>query len=270
MPNFCPSCGKPLPYQDAEICPSCGSQVQPRAAVAPKAPVAAETRIRNPLIAVALSFLCPGWGQWYNGRRWDGLKFFLVFVVFYLVIIASTIFMTDQALMVTALFAVLGLAALGIWLYGMYDAYRTAERINRGELPFTRKSRLFWLPVVGFILMILSVVLAAVIAAFIFGMAGATTGPGSYAHTYTVAATARQVGADTIYVTWEGGQDNDKVTSYSVLITSSTGKTGYEGDLAPNIGEMNQFEGGTSGNDHVVVMASFTDGSQQLVLDTYV
>jgi hypothetical protein len=85
-----------------------------------------------------------------------------------------------------------------------------------------------------------------------------------------VAATARQLGADTIVVTWQGGQDNDLVSSYSVLITSSTGQTDYKGDLAPTIGEMNRFEGGTSGNDHVVVMASFTDGSQQVVLDTYV
>jgi uncharacterized RDD family membrane protein YckC len=29
MPNFCPTCGKPLQFENAEICPSCGVRIQP-------------------------------------------------------------------------------------------------------------------------------------------------------------------------------------------------------------------------------------------------
>jgi hypothetical protein len=257
MAQFCPSCGKPLPYQDAEICPSCGSQVRPRAT---------ETRVRNPLFALGLSLMFPGWGQWYNGRRWDGLKFFGAFVVIYLLIFASILLLPGQGLMAVAGSAVLGLAALGIWIYGMYDAYMTAERINRGELAFQRKSRLFWLPLVLIILGIVAIFLAAVFAAFILGMAGA---PGSYEHTRSVAATARQLD-ETILVTWQGGMDNSMVTSYSITITYATGETVSSSDLAPNVGETNRFGGGTTSHDRVVVMASFTDGSEQVVLDTYV
>jgi len=224
--------------------------------------------VRNPLVALALSFLCPGWGQWYNGRRWDGLKFFGAFVVIYILVFASFIFFLGQGFLATAVSTVLGLAALGIWGYGLYDAYRTAERINRGELAFQRKSRLFWLPILLIILMIVMVLLAAVIAAFVFGMAGAG-GSGGYERTRSVAATAKQVG-DTIYVTWQGGQDNNLVTSYSVGIASSAGESSYTEDLPPVIGDTNQFTGGTSGEDRVLVMAFFSDGSDQVVLDTYV
>jgi hypothetical protein len=27
MPNFCPTCGKPLQFENAEICPSCGVRI---------------------------------------------------------------------------------------------------------------------------------------------------------------------------------------------------------------------------------------------------
>ncbi|MDD1664888.1 MAG: zinc ribbon domain-containing protein [Methanomicrobiales archaeon] len=264
MANFCPSCGKPLPYQDAEICPACGALVQP---------LARETRIRNPLVAVALSFLFPGWGQWYNGRRWDGLKFFGASALLAVIMVVSAFLMMGQGFTAIALSVVLSLAALGIWIYGMYDAYRTAERINRGETAFQRKSHLFWLPVVLIVGgMFLTLALSALIAAFVFGMAGpaGSYGGGGYEHTKVVAATARQMG-NTIFVTWQGGLDNDLVSSYSVAIISSTGVTSSAEDLPPDIGDMNQFEGGTSGNDHVVVTAIFNDGSlPQVVLDTYV
>ena len=49
----------------------------------------------------------------------------------------------------------------------MYDAAETADKINRGQIEFTGKSRLFWIPVVLIIIIIL--------AAFIFGMAGSSS-----------------------------------------------------------------------------------------------
>jgi flagellin-like protein len=117
-------------------------------------------------------------------------------------------------------------------------------------------------PVIGVILMVaITVILAAVIAAFVFGMAGGVS------KTKTVAATARQSGND-IVVTWQGGQDNGYVSGYGVNINDGTNIQIFNSAI---VGNTSKFLGqGTPQNDHVVVNASFSDGSGQVVLDTYV
>jgi archaeal type IV pilus assembly protein PilA len=115
-------------------------------------------------------------------------------------------------------------------------------------------------PVIGVILMVaITVILAAVIAAFVFGMASGVS------KTKSVAATARQAG-NQISVTWQGGQDNGFVSSYNVSIAGGTPICCYP----PVVGNTSLFGGGTGGQDHVVVTAQFTDGSVQVVLDAYV
>ena len=163
MPKFCPTCGKPLQFENAEICPNCGVRIQ-------NPPTPAEIRI--PFLAVILSFFFAGWGQWYNGKTWDGLKIFGAFLGSYVVMAIFSIMVSGQTLagiFVLILFVVI----IGIWVYGMYDAYKTAERINKREESFSGKSGLFWLPVVLFALAVV-LIIAAVIAAFVFGMAGST------------------------------------------------------------------------------------------------
>jgi len=120
-------------------------------------------------------------------------------------------------------------------------------------------------PVIGVILMVaITVILAAVIAAFVFGMASGVS------KTKAVAATARQTGSN-IIVTWQGGQDNPMVTGYTVQIDNST--TSKTSRLVPDnvVGNSTTILGyGSSGQDHVVVVGNFSDGSSQVVLDTYV
>ncbi len=117
-------------------------------------------------------------------------------------------------------------------------------------------------PVIGVILMVaITVILAAVIAAFVFGMAGGVT------KTKTVAATASQNG-NQVVVTWEGGQDNSYVTNYNVSIADVSPPSGQF--MPPVVGNASKFGGGTAANDHVVVTANFTDGGSQVILDTYV
>jgi len=117
-------------------------------------------------------------------------------------------------------------------------------------------------PVIGVILMVaITVILAAVIAAFVFGMAGGIS------KTKSVAATTRQSGTS-FTVTWQGGQDNGYVSAYN--ITLRNGNPQMANGYPPRVGNTTQFGGATSGNDHVVVVAFFTDGTQQVVLDTYV
>jgi flagellin-like protein len=114
-------------------------------------------------------------------------------------------------------------------------------------------------PVIGVILMVaITVILAAVIAAFVFGMAG------NISKTKVVAATASQQGASTIFVTYQGGQDAASVATLSWAIGVTTGSV-----TLPAVGWSTAGVGTTS-QDHVTVTAKFTDGSSQVILDTYV
>ena len=78
---------------------------------------------KNPLIALLLSFLFPGVGQIYNGQMMKGI----ILLVAYFGIIFLAFILT---------FIVIGICLfivpLAIWLYAMYDAYVTANKINKG------------------------------------------------------------------------------------------------------------------------------------------
>jgi flagellin-like protein len=114
-------------------------------------------------------------------------------------------------------------------------------------------------PVIGVILMVaITVILAAVIAAFVFGMAG------NISKTKIVAATAAQQGTSTIFITYQGGADAISVATLSYDIAGSTGT------LPKTVGSSVSATSGSTGQDHVTVTALFTDGSSQVILDTYV
>ncbi len=139
-------------------------------------------------------------------------------------------------------------------------------------------------PVIGVILMVaITVILAAVIAAFVFGMGS------NVQTTKTVAMTASQNGEDVI-LTYHGGVDATTLQYLTITVAK-------DGDTTPHI-EYLWYEGstkktsdpGTRANfdklpvgstttitgkaspkqDHVVVAGHFADGSDHVVLDTYV
>ena len=120
-------------------------------------------------------------------------------------------------------------------------------------------------PVQGVILMVaVAVVLASVIAAFALGVAGSVT------KAKLVAAMAEQVG-DNITVTWHGGQDNGYVSYYYVTLHDTFIQPDTFPGYPPTVGNSTVFDDqATSGLDHVVVTAVFTDGAAQVILDTYV
>ena len=157
MPKFCPACGVPLQYQNAAICPSCGA----RTALA----IEERENIRNPFFAVIFSFLFFGWGQWYNGKTLAGLKFFGASLVSCLLL---AIFSRPGQDVTALVLAILYTVIVGIWIFGMYDAYKTADRINRKKESFFRKSFLFWFPVA-----LVALTIVFIIAVFALGMAGA-------------------------------------------------------------------------------------------------
>jgi len=168
MPAICPTCGKALQYENAEICPNCGVRIRP-----PPPASSPQAQIRSPAAAVILSFLLTGWGQWYNGQTWEGVKFFGAFIFSYVLFFIFALLMKSDTLAVLGVLLMF-VVLIAIWVYGMYDSYKTAERINSGEIAFYEKSGLFWLPVALLVLALL-VIVAAVFAAFVFGMAGAST-----------------------------------------------------------------------------------------------
>ena len=119
-------------------------------------------------------------------------------------------------------------------------------------------------PVIGVILMVaITVILAAVIAAFVFGMTG------NVQKTKVVAAHATQSGTQAI-ITWDGGQDNALVAAYNITIDGTKyagGGTGYP----PEVGNSTKFGMlNPQQQNHIVVTAAFTDATQQVVMDNYV
>ena len=134
-------------------------------------------------------------------------------------------------------------------------------------MAFTRKNDEAVSPVIGVILMVaITVILAAVIAAFVFGMSGNIT------KTKVVAATVSQSSATNVSVTYNGGQDAPSlhVINWSVNGGTITTMGTLAGSSVLAVGTSTQITGATSSQDHVVAVGYFLDGSSQVILDTYV
>lgn len=144
-------------------------------------------------------------------------------------------------------------------------------------MKFTKTNEEAVSPVIGVILMVaITVILAAVIAAFVFGMAG------NISKTKVVAATAQQPDANTIVATYQGGQDAQSFVGGNMTVTP--GNTGVTVTYVPTLGGTGQLgtlvgssctataapAGGFSGKDHVVITGWFSDGSSQVILDNFV
>lgn len=71
--------------------------------------------MKNPGVAAVLSFFITGLGQIYNGEIGKGILFIIV-----------------QCINIALMFVLVGFITFAIvWIWGMVDAYRTAEKINR-------------------------------------------------------------------------------------------------------------------------------------------
>ncbi len=147
-------------------------------------------------------------------------------------------------------------------------------------------------PVIGVILMVaITVILAAVIAAFVFGMAG------NVATTKNIAVTGQYssgVAPDTnlVIITYQGGADDGKLVQLNARVGSNPGfnTTATSGTWAatattagakPPVGgkytihtvaqiPATPLGATTSGTNKLVVVGTFVDGSTQVVLDTTV
>lgn len=137
----------------------------------------------------------------------------------------------------------------------------------------TRKNDEAVSPVIGVILMVaITVILAAVIAAFVFGMSG------NISKTKTVAVTVQKVNSSYVTIMNNGGQDGATLTQLNATTTpAATACTGtfasgvctITGTPVP-VGATMGLTGGYSIKTQVVVVGTFNDGSQQVLLDTSV
>ncbi len=124
-------------------------------------------------------------------------------------------------------------------------------------------------PVIGVILMVaITVILAAVIAAFVLDMGS------SLKRTYIVAATAQQTNSSTIEITYYGGQDHDSLEFLNVSLGTWTNIQPTDTfNTAPVVGSIKRIVDSTNitaGRDHLIVIGYFTDGTAQIILNTYV
>ena len=69
---------------------------------------------KNPGLAAVLSFFYMGLGQIYNGQLHKGIAFLIAYSISWLLIAVLIGLITTPIL----------------WIYGMYDAYKSAEKIN--------------------------------------------------------------------------------------------------------------------------------------------
>jgi TM2 domain-containing membrane protein YozV len=83
---------------------------------------------KNPIFAAGLSLLFPGLGQVYNGQTGKGILVLLGVLAGLLVML---------------------IPGVAVWLFGVYDAYATARRMNTGTISF-REMR--WISVVLFMI----------------------------------------------------------------------------------------------------------------------
>ncbi len=119
MPNYCPNCGKPLESESSNFCSNCGTNLVPVSIEKPKEPVEEKFETRNPATAMICSFFVPGLGQVYNGDPIRGV------MIFFGTIIGAFIFL---------------IPGLVVWIFGLYDAYTTADRMNNKKIPFKPKN----------------------------------------------------------------------------------------------------------------------------------
>jgi len=123
--------------------------------------------------------------------------------------------------------------------------------------------------VIGVILLVaITVIIAAVISTFVFGMA--TNVP----RTYVVSASFQQPDNDHIIVTYNGGKDEIFVTNLTVTINDLyAGTIGLSDGSVMQVGCSTTFNANPphsfDRNTHIVIIAHFIDGTSQVILDYF-
>ena len=180
--NYCSNCGEAL-KEYAVVCSNCGRPVtepnkseqhadrsaQEKVNAEPVNSKNTPAKTKNAFFALILSFFFPGLGQVYNGKPKKGVGIIaLIFIgVFLLLILPGIVIRTWGLYTITLLVLISPLFFVAIWIWGLYDAYKDAERINSGEIPYREANA--W-EIISFLLLpiVLSVILAVILAIIMF------------------------------------------------------------------------------------------------------
>jgi flagellin-like protein len=119
-------------------------------------------------------------------------------------------------------------------------------------------------PVIGVILMVaITVTLAAIVSAFVFGHVNVEKPK-------TVETRVNQIDETHGKFIFIGGPSAGEVKSFNLTVRNSSGDTSNASISNPTVGDTISIDGLTAGDDHVIVVANFKDGTKGVVLDTYV
>lgn len=154
---FCPKCGVQLDSSTRYYCRYCGARLD-SFDISLNAPY---RQRKSPSAAATCSLFCPGLGQVYStGSTGKGLLFLIGTIV-------GLAFFT--------------LPGVAIYIYGIYDAYKSANGVNQGIIPYSQTKAGLMMGFVIFAFFI-GIILSAIIAGFIFGM---TANQSNYSNYYS-------------------------------------------------------------------------------------
>jgi hypothetical protein len=116
---------------------------------------------------------------------------------------------------------------------------------------------------IGVILIVaLTVILAAIIAAYAFGIVG------DVPSNYNVAVTIHKTDLTHMNITYRGGSDHEKLTSLRITWPSGVTDPPY---VNPAVGSVyGPAEIARGGRNHVIVVGHFVDDKEQVLLNTWV
>lgn len=120
--NKCPNCGTELKY-GGKFCPNCGANLESTNVSQTKVENTANanqtvvTTKKNPIVAAILSLIFPGIGQLYIGQNNKGGLF----------IVLAAVSIVLMLLLIGFILYVL------FWLWAIFDAYSSAQKLNNGE-----------------------------------------------------------------------------------------------------------------------------------------
>ena len=121
--KYCSNCGA-LIDEKAEICPKCGARVSEP----PISRISIIPEKKSVALAVVLSFFIPGLGQIYCGKvaRGVGILVLSILMFFIFAFAAGSNPNSSEPVFPFLLWIL-------VYIWNIYDAYKLAERINRGE-----------------------------------------------------------------------------------------------------------------------------------------
>lgn len=140
--KYCPECGKPLASENSNFCDDCGTKIS-NITLPPQPTIVMTPEEKSPSLAAVCSII-PGFGQVYDGKMARGFAiYFGTLIGLFLLIVPGVL----------------------VWLFGIYDAYSIAKKMNNKEIPFlpTKTAHL----IIYIVLIIVITVIVFAILAFI-------------------------------------------------------------------------------------------------------